>query len=223
MPRHIAVAIPAYTGMVHLGTMRALIADMVALMQRGDRFTILDECGNGIIADARALIVAKFLASDCTDLFFLDWDVIWQAGAMVRLIDAPVDFCAAVYPQRKDPISFPVQYIPERPELWADPETGLLEVAGVAAGFMRCSRTMLERMVGLYRRTEFFCEKAPDQRAWALFDSWWDGKVKYGEDYSFCRRWREIGGKVWVDPEIKMGHVGNKTFFGTFGEWLRNR
>jgi hypothetical protein len=44
-----------------------------------------------------------------------------------------------------------------------------------------------------------------------------------GEDYAFCRRWTDMGGKVWVNPEIKMGHVGYKTFQGHLGDWLRSR
>ena len=221
--KHVWIAIPAYTGTIHLGTMRSIMKDMLALMQRGDRVSIFDECGNAIIDDARAIMVQKFLDSDGTDLVFVDHDVSWQEGALLRLVDAPVDCVAGIYPQRKDPISYTVQWVPDRAELWADPETGLLEVAGVPAGFMRMTRAMLERMVDAYPESEFYVESLPEKKAYALFASWRDGKMKYGEDYSFCRRWREIGGTVWVDPEIKMGHVGNKTFQGHLGDWLRGR
>ena len=221
--KHVWIAIPAYTGTIHLGTMRSIMKDMLALMQRGDRVSIFDECGNAIIDDARAIMVQKFLDSDGTDLVFVDHDVSWQEGALLRLVDAPVDCVAGIYPQRKDPITYTVQWVPERAELWADPETGLLEVAGVPAGFMRMTRAMLERMVDAYPESEFYVESLPEKKAYALFASWRDGKMKYGEDYSFCRRWREIGGTVWVDPEIKMGHVGNKTFQGHLGDWLRGR
>lgn len=203
--------------------MRSVIADMLQLAERGDRVTIFDESGNAMIGDCRGLIVSKFLESDGTDLVFVDSDVVWEAGALVKLIDYPVEFVSAIYPQRRDPVAFCVQLIPERPELWADPETGLLEVAGVPAGFMRCSREMLEKMVEHYADTQFYCEVAPNHTAHDLFGSYRIGRTKFGEDYSFCRRWRDIGGKVWVDPEIRMGHVGYKTFMGQFGDWLKSR
>ncbi len=57
---NIWIAIPAYTGTIHLGTMRCLINDMLKLAERGDRVTIFDECGNAMIAHARSLMVAKF-------------------------------------------------------------------------------------------------------------------------------------------------------------------
>ncbi len=225
--RHVWIALPAYTGQIHLGTMRSIIADMLAFADRGDKVTIFDESGNAMIGDCRGLIVAKFLESqDGTDLVFVDSDVAWEAGSLLNLVDRPVDFCAAIYPQRKDPINYCVQWIQERAELWADPETGLLEVAGVPAGCMRLSRGMLERMVTAYPETAFHCAEAKDNTVWDLFGAYRDPadrRIKYGEDYSFCRRWRDLGGRIWIDPEIRMGHVGFKTFMGSIGEWLRMR
>lgn len=222
-PRHVWIAIPAYSGQVHLGTMRSIISDMLKLAERGDRVTIFDESGNAMIADCRGLIVAKFLDSDGTDLVFIDSDVAWEAGGLLRLVDQPRDFVAGIYPQRRDPINYCVQHLNPGGELWADPETGLLEVAGVPAGFMRLSRAMLERMVAHYSDTAFHCDDAPNQTAHALFDPWRVGRIKFGEDYSFCRRWRELGGRIWVDPEIRMGHIGFKTFLGSWGDWLRDQ
>ena len=218
----VMVAIPAYTGTIHIGTFRSLFTDVMALQARGDDWTVHDECGNALIADARALIVAQFLASDCDTLVFIDSDVSWEAGALLKLVDYPVDMVAGIYPQRKDPINYCVKW-KGAGELWADPATGLLEVDGVPAGFMKLSRKQLEAMVEQYPDTEFYVENAPDQKAWALFCDYRIGKHKMGEDYAFCRRWTDMGGKVWIDPEIKMGHIGNKTFVGHLGDWLRSR
>jgi len=214
------IAIPAYTGQIHLGTMRSLMTDILQLQHRGDAFMVHDECGNALIADARAVIVAEFLASDCDKLVFVDSDVCWEAGALVRLLDRKEDFVAGIYPQRKDPINYCVKWL-DKPELHA--VNGLLEVAGVPAGFMCLSRDMLEKMVEQYPDSEFYCETAPDKKAWALFADYRIGKHKMGEDYAFCKRWTDMGGKVWIDPEIKMGHVGYKTFQGHIGDWLKSR
>ena len=214
------IAIPAYTGQIHLGTMRSVMTDILQLQHRGDAFMVHDECGNALIADARAVIVAEFLASDCDKLVFVDSDVCWEAGALVRLLDRKEDFVAGIYPQRKDPINYCVKWL-NKPELHA--VDGLLEVAGVPAGFMCLSRDMLEKMVAQYPDSEFYCETAPDKKAWALFADYRIGKHKMGEDYAFCKRWTDMGGKVWIDPEIKMGHVGYKTFNGHIGDWLKSR
>lgn len=220
--KHVMVAIPAYTGTIHLGTMRSLFTDLLKLSARGDVWSLHDECGNALIADARALIVAQFLDSEADTLVFIDSDVCWEEGALLKLIDYPVDMVAGIYPQRKDPINYCVKW-QNKPQLHADPETGLLEVDGVPAGFMKLSRDQLQKMVEQYPDTEFFVDSAPNKKAWALFADYRIGKHKMGEDYAFCRRWTDMGGKVWIDPEIKMGHVGYKTFPGHLGNWLRSR
>jgi hypothetical protein len=34
------------------------------------------------------------------------------------------------------------------------------------------------------------------------------------EDYAFCRRWRDLGGELWVDLQSKLTHVGPMRFAG---------
>ena len=41
------------------------------------------------------------------------------------------------------------------------------------------------------------------------------------EDYAFCRRWRDIGGKIWVDLHCKLLHLGQHNFRGDLAESLR--
>jgi hypothetical protein len=36
-----------------------------------------------------------------------------------------------------------------------------------------------------------------------------------------CRRWRDMGGKVWVDLNCKLMHLGQQLFSGDLAESLR--
>lgn len=222
MTKHVFFALPAYSGQLHVETFRALLANMLALLKRGDRFTLWDESGNAMIAHARDLILAQFLASDATHCVFVDSDVVFPADAVLRLVDAPVDFSAVVYRQRKDPANYCVMYDTTKAELWADPATGLLEVLAVPAGFLCLTRECVLRMSSVYEHKTFNDKCAPNGKAVALFDNIHDGDMYWGEDFSFCKRWRDMGGKIWVDPLINMGHIGNKMFTGSLGEWLRS-
>jgi hypothetical protein len=219
--KHVMIAIPAYTGVVHMGTMRSLLNDTLELVKRGDRFTLVDDIGNALIADSRGVIATRFWESDCDQLIFIDSDVTWQAGALLKLVDAPVDLVAGIYPTRRDPINYMVHYL-EREELWADPETGLLEVKSVPTGFMKISRECIRKMIEAYPEKHYYTAER-DQQFYPLFDHVFQDGYKWGEDYSFCIRWRNIGGQVWIDPEITMGHIGYKIFQGHLGNYLRNR
>lgn len=220
---HVVVAVPAYAGTVHLSTMRSLIHDMTALMSRGDTVSVIDECDGCYLDDIRAAIVAHFLHGTGDVLVQVDTDVSWEAGALLRIVDAPVDMCAGVYPKRKDPIEWPVRFL-DRKELWADPDTGLIEVEGAPGGFVKYSRSMLEKMVSSYHHLNFRTPRSPTGWACGLYEAYRYGDGhKLGDDYAFCRRWRDLGGQVWIDPEIRMSHIGAKAFVGHFGDWLRRR
>ena len=43
----------------------------------------------------------------------------------------------------------------------------------------------------------------------------------WGEDFWFTERWRDLGGKIWVDPEIEFSHRGSKAWSANFGNSVR--
>jgi predicted O-methyltransferase YrrM len=215
---HVVVAVPAYSSTIYLATFRSLLADITTLMRRGDTVSIIDECGSAYIDDTRAFIVSQFLKGDGDCLVSVDHDLLWEAGALVRVVDAPVDLCAVMYRKRSDPVEYPVR-LTEATELWADPATGLLEVAGVPFGLIKCSRSMLERMVAHYPEQKVLMPNG--DTICALFEPIRTGNLRLHEDFAFCERWRAMGGKVWVDPEVLTGHVGIKPYVGHWGSHLR--
>lgn len=220
------IALPAYTGVVHIATMRSLMADIMALGARGDAVRLYDEIGSALLADTRSQMVADFLAGDGTHLVFVDWDVCWdrRAGGMDRLVDHGVDCVAGMYPMRKEPIQFNLRAEQEDGKgLYVNRQNGLIEVWGVSAGFLCCSRKMLQQMTDHYRdQLSFDHPKVKGKAAVGLFDPYVvpGTRRKLGEDYAFCQRWRDMGGQVWVDAQISMGHIGSKTYVGEFGRFV---
>jgi hypothetical protein len=60
---------------------------------------------------------------------------------------------------------------------------------------------------------------------WLFFDCMVDPQSRryLSEDYAFCRRWRDIGGKVHVDMQSDLGHLGQHVFRGNLAESIRLR
>lgn len=222
--RKVYIAVPSTRDGVRIETMRSIVEGMVGIAQEGWVASLGEslECF-APISLARNLAIARFLATDYDDLFFVDDDVAWQEGAMVRLLKHPVDVVAGAYPRRFDELSFPVRWDDNKPEIWADPNTGLIEVKGVAAGFLRLTREACEKLVKMYGNDWYDQFGSPTGKAVALFDFERRENVAYSEDYVFCEKWRDIGGKVWVDPEITFMHMGQRAFSGNCGDWLRSR
>ena len=57
----------------------------------------------------------------------------------------------------------------------------------------------------------------------ACFDCMIDPTTKryLSEDYAFCRRWQQIGGKIYADLATTLGHVGNLPFSGCLKDRLK--
>lgn len=176
--------------------------------------TFYFRAGDSDLARARNAIVGHFLKSDCTDLLLVDSDVSWSPGTLTRMMSHKKDFVAGAYRGRTDDRDMYFILWPQQKEMWTDPDTGypLLKVDGSAIGFCRLTRAAVEKMVAATGGKLFSDPLIPDEEfPWLIDFSFFDG-IRYEEGYSLCRKWREIGGDVWVDPIINLGHMGPKVF-----------
>ena len=80
----------------------------------------------------------------------------------------------------------------------------------------------LERMIKAYPETKyrnvhgFPTDQNTNDNFYALFDCIIDPQSGHylSEDYAFCRRWRKLGGEIWIDLRSKLTHVGPYAFKG---------
>lgn len=104
---------------------------------------------------------------------------------------------------------------------------GLLDVYDAGTGFMMISRNVLLKMIEAYGDDISYMADSTtidnDGRLirsecarHAFFDTSIDLKTNryLSEDYTFCRRWQNLGGKVWCDPRIVLNHHGSFTYRG---------
>jgi hypothetical protein len=202
----IVIATPCLDGNVAAHYAGALVRTTALLRERGIRCEIEFEIGNSLVADARNKLVAKFLASEATDLVFIDADLSWQADDLARLVAHPHPVVAGVY-QRKSraKIDFAVKF---GPAITMD-AGGLMEVERVGTGFLRLRRDCLLALIAANPGLKLKNPSRPgDAGFYALFDTTIVDGQFVGEDFSFCDRWRALGGKVLVDPSISLAHHG---------------
>lgn len=180
---------------------------------------------------SRNRAVAQFMLTDCTDLIFIDSDVSWDAATFLRLICHPVEVVGATYRQKiQDPatgdlmVKYAVDFLYDEDgdSNGSDPETGLLEVKRLPTGFLRISRSAIQRMINECDVPEYpIDDHGKPLTIHRLFSFDFADNQEISEDYRFCDRWRSIGGKVWCDPEMRVHHHGLASFSGHLGEFMR--
>jgi hypothetical protein len=180
-------------------------------------FYVLEKCS--VLHHARNRLVSKFLLSDCTHMLFIDSDMGWPDYAPLELLAHDKDVIAAVGCTKEDKPNFCVKF--DRDTLKYDRVTGLIRVKSVGTGFMMISRRCLERMAKAYEANAYHDVQDPGEMIPQVF--WFDviDNEMVGEDFTFCNRWRAMGGEIWIDPTITMTHVGQKAYVGNYAEALK--
>lgn len=99
---------------------------------------------------------------------------------------------------------------------------GLIEVEHIATAFMLISRSVITQMQEAY--PELRVQNPSNElgveakkHVFCLFELGVgkDGEY-YSEDYSFCRRYTDLGGKIYADLSINLIHQGQEDYQGNF-------
>jgi hypothetical protein len=200
---------------------------------------VLMQGGDALITRARQNLVAHFLGNPAaTHLLFIDADIAFEPQQVFRLLRFNVEIAAAVYPTKR--IDWPrvqaqagegrqnlessaLSYVLE----FDDPgrieeRDGFARARYAGTGFLMIRRDALLRLIEAYpdlRYTREHQQQDPLANSpwrYALFDCLIDppGGTYLSEDYSFCKRWRDIGGAIWVDLHSRLTHIGAMSFIG---------
>ena len=212
--RSIFVGIPTYDGKLSIKLAYTLAALMPMAMKHGISVKLGHVSGCSIITMARNMLVDQFLQSNCTELLFIDADVIPQPEDILRLVaqSGDKDVTAGMYPRRaKDKKFFLDFFQDESGDLQFD--GALMRANRVGTGFMLIQRHVIETLAD--KAEKYLGQDGVGQVANVFEFSMLDGKF-VGEDYTFCDKARAEGFKVWVDVEISLPHMGTDEFANDF-------
>lgn len=100
-------------------------------------------------------------------------------------------------------------------------ENGLVKLHDAGTGFMMIKREAILKLIKAFPEIKYnndvnINNNDLSDKFYALFDTMIDpiDKRYLSEDYTFCRRWQEIGGDIWLDPSISLNHYGHFCFQG---------
>lgn len=202
MIRKILIAVMAYGGDIPVAQMASIEQSVKLMAAEGWDAGISFQHGDENLPRARNAVASDFLASDCTDLVMIDADTVVSPEGLIDLLKIDTDVVGAPYRSRSDPLKWTsIRWL--REDIRLD-ERGLIEVEGMGTGLLRVTRRALEMLWGSRPLFEF---KIVDGNIW-------------GEDLVFCQKWRALGGKCYLAPNIRTAHIGTKDYMGHLASWL---
>lgn len=223
--QHLYIATPAHTicSNFHVSLLRSISV----LCGAGVSVTYAHLAGHCHVDDARNLLVADFLSTDCTDLLFWDADVAAQPGAALKLVSYDVDIVGGAYPLKDGSEKFPVRLTGFTEPRFVGRD--LQEADMMPTGFLRIRRNVFDQLLGnalAEPLAEVQVLKMDGVSAAVFFER---GSIiggggqleRIGGDANFCRRAREAGFTVWCDPSLLFTHQGSVDFVGRLSDAMR--
>lgn len=206
--------VPCYGGAVSEKFFTSMLKTCISNSKYGIDFAIETITNDSLVTRARNNLVAKAMSRpDSTHLMFIDADIGFKPGDVYQLIAANKDIVGGLYPKKQ----YPLEYVIEGLEGGEADDDGLQEVRHIGTGFMLIKRRVIETMFEQYTDLRYVDDLGLDPAfqpyMYNLFDTTIsDDRCLLSEDYTFCNRWREVGGQVFAHTRVKLSHSGYHTF-----------
>jgi len=190
--------------------MMALQRDLLAANIGHDFLTTGSE---SLITRARNIQVKDFMSNPRFNkyqrLCFIDADIGFSVEGVGKLWNTDADVVCGAYPRKT----------PDRPAttIWKDSKEVLrTEIETVTSvdyagtGFLMIKRNVFETLAQAH--PEWEVEDKEGIKYHCFFQALPEDGVELSEDYFFCKRWRELGGEIIVDPTIVLRHWGPHSY-----------
>lgn len=233
---------PCYGGLCLEAYMSSVIKLQVLCLKEGIQLMIDTTENESLVHRARNVSVGRFMQkTDCDFLMFIDADIDFDPHAVLRLVKSGHDLSVACYPKKVvmwDQAANAIKAGDNRDmamlssslvvNIGANKRSivdGFVEVLDGPTGFMLIRRSVFKQLEEKF--PELWCKNDHQNRDFddyhAAFDCMIDPESRryLSEDYAFCRRWQQVGGKIFADVNTTLGHVGNLPFSGCLDERLK--
>lgn len=147
------------------------------------------------IASSRTWLVQNALKAGATHLLFVDSDMVFPYEVIPLLLAHNKDIIGVEYNRRKFPLEGTSEPLTEKKE------GEIYQAKYVGTGVMLINLSIFDK--------EWVDPKTGNKAPWFSFGRDSQGALALGEDAWFCYSAQDNGHEVWIDPTIKVGHIGN--------------
>lgn len=212
------IACPAYRGEVKSDWVISLMQESNILRDAGLEVTVTFKA-DSLVNRCRNRLVSDFLLSDCTHMLMWDTDNFPTVpGAVKLLVETGHDLVGgAVVLKDGKGDKFALRWGGEG-DLSFTTENGCVPVDMLGTGFLMVTRRAVMKIIKAMPETYYRAGRwmdNPGRAEWHLFADKVRGIDHLSEDFEFCKRWQDVGGKVYLQPDISFIHYGEMPFTGS--------
>jgi len=230
----VILATPMYGGMATSGYIMSIMQLQDMMRYYGINFNFVFLTSESLITRGRNILCKRFLEMpDATHLLFIDADIEFQYMDVIRMLAADKDIIGCPYACKTimwNKIAECAQSGERDPEVlkragtqlvynnMADPsenENKIKEVLEIGTGLMLIKRCVLEHMISAdpdnFLLTDYPADmsKSDEERKYhCFFDTLKEDHRYLSEDYMFCKKWRSMGGKIYMLTDAQTKHWG---------------
>ena len=228
-PISLYVATPCYGGMVTQEYALSMMSLVHLCFVSNVPLNVRLMGNESLITRGRNHLISSFMASEFENFMFIDADIEFDPADVIKLLKYNEPFVAGAYPLKTEPTKYVLNSLNNEKHEKYD---NLVSVKDTGTGFMLIKREVIETMKEAYPElhyeTDLDCESFMEindekyrdklkENLFSLFDTMHDKEDKnryLSEDFTFCKRWKDIGGKIWLDNDINLNHIGRKKYSG---------
>lgn len=222
----VLIAIPCYGGQIQDTVGSSLYQIGKTYQHRyGINTDLMLVSNEQLISTGRQNIANLFLNDTTHDyIMCIDADIGFHYEQIYQLLVHQKEFVTAAYSMKVIPPQYNFEIHPS-----FETDGSLIRLNHIGTGFQLVHRTVFEDIAKdfpdlKYQPSEkhrIISQKNKDN-SYHYYQTMIDGGI-IPEDISFCRRYNETGGKIWLDPDISLTHCGNHIFEGiqNFGDTIR--
>jgi hypothetical protein len=211
--RKIMVGTPMYDGKLEADFMVSFFHTMELAVLNDIQLTLKTIIGCSLIQKARDELFRIAYESEVDDLIFIDSDQAWTQKDFGNLISPTVDVIGGAVISKNDLVHYNVKTFEKKYDFYY----GLIDARAVGTGFLRFSKRAIKM---LWDASEEY--KDGDKTYRHVFETKVVNGQLLGEDVMVCQKWRDLGEKVYVHPDISISHIGKKRWDGgSFKDYVR--
>jgi len=211
--RKVMIGTPAHDGRVDVWFANSLVNTVKLAMQRQVDIKPIYMSYDSLVQRARNDLVKLAVEEDFDDLIFIDSDEEWDPEWIFKLLAYKEEVIGLPVVKKSDQMMFNIKSLPQGLKMQ---QNGLMEVEAVGTGFMKISRSALKKVWDI--SPEY---KNEGRLGRMVFDVKIVNGDLVSEDNIFCSKWRNLGGKVFIEPSMTCNHIGVKKYQGNFLEYLK--